>query len=84
MLPGGLGRFVPCSIGSNHCRLRHVGWERCGHGLTSRSRDGASEPFFNELLRLFSYLPGSARALLAGTLPLWYCTAPWSLGWSLS
>ena len=21
MLPGGLGRFVPCSIGANHCRL---------------------------------------------------------------
>ena len=25
-LPGGLGRFVPCSIGANHCRLRHIGW----------------------------------------------------------
>ena len=33
-LPGGLGRFVPCSIGANHCRLRHLGWEKCGHGLT--------------------------------------------------
>ena len=39
LLPGGLGRFVPCSIGANHCRLRHVGWEKCGHGLTSRPRD---------------------------------------------
>ena len=28
MLPGGLGRFVPCSIGANHCRLRHLGWEK--------------------------------------------------------
>ena len=28
-LLGGLGRFVPCSIGANHCRLRHTGWERC-------------------------------------------------------
>ena len=28
MLPGGLGRFVPCSLGANHCRLRHVGWEK--------------------------------------------------------
>ena len=27
-LPGGLGRFVPCSIGANHCRLRHIGWEK--------------------------------------------------------
>ena len=25
LLPGGLGRFVPCSIGANHCRLRHIG-----------------------------------------------------------
>ena len=35
-LHGGLGRFVPCAIGANHCRLRHIGWEKCGHGLTSR------------------------------------------------
>ena len=41
-LPGGLGRFVPCSIGANHCRLRHIGWERCGHGLTSRPRESSS------------------------------------------
>ena len=46
LLPGGLGRFVPCSIGANHCRLRHIGWEKCGHGLTSRPRESASEPFF--------------------------------------
>ena len=26
LLPGGLGRFVPCSIGADHCRLRHLGW----------------------------------------------------------
>ena len=25
LLPGGLERFVPCSIGANHCRLRHLG-----------------------------------------------------------
>ena len=42
LLPGGLGRFVPCSIGANHCRLRHIGWEKCGHGLTSRPRESAS------------------------------------------
>ena len=40
-----LGRFVPCSIGANHCRLRHIGWEKCGHGLTFRPRESASEPF---------------------------------------
>ena len=40
-------------------RLRHIGWERCGHGLTSRPRESASEPFLNGLLKLFSCcLPG--------------------------
>ena len=28
MLPGGLGRFLPCSIGANQCRLRHMGGRR--------------------------------------------------------
>ena len=75
LLAGGLGRFVPCSIGANHCRLRHIGCERCRHGLTSRLRESASEPFLSELLQLFYYPPWSARALLAGTLPLRYCAA---------
>ena len=75
LLPGGLGRFSPCSVGANHCRLRLVGWEKCGHGLTSRPRESASELFLNELLGLFRYPPGSRRALLAGTLPLRYCAA---------
>ena len=48
---------------------------KCGHGLTSRPRENASEPFLNELLRLFDYPPGSGRALLAGTLHLRYCAA---------
>ena len=51
------------------------GWEKCGHGLTSRPRESASELFLNELLELFQYPPGSGRALLAGTLPLRYCAA---------
>ena len=42
-LPGGIGRFVPCEIGANQCRLRHVGWEKCGHGLTSSLWETASE-----------------------------------------
>ena len=73
LLPGGLRRFVPCSIGANHCRLRHIGWEKCGHGLTSWPRESASELFLNELLSLFRYPPRSGRALLNGTLPLRYC-----------
>ena len=75
LLPGGLRRFVPCSIGANHCRLRHIGWDECGHGLTSRPRESASELFLDELLGLFCYHPKSGRALLNGTLPLRYCAA---------
>ena len=66
---------MPCSIGANHCRLRHVVWEKSGHGLTSRPRESASELFLNELLSLFRYPPKSGRALLTGTLPLRYCAA---------
>ena len=75
MLPGGLGRFVPCSIGANHCRLRHLGWERCCHGLTSRPQESASDPFLDQLLLLFHCPPRSSGALLAGFLPLRYCSA---------
>ena len=73
LLPGGLRRFVPCSVGANHCRLRHIGWEKCGHGLTSRPRESAFEPFLDELLCFFRYPSRSGRALLNGTLPLRYC-----------
>ena len=74
-MPLGLRRFVPCDIGANHCRLRHIGWEQCGHGLTSRPRESASEDFLNKLLVLFGYPSGSAAALSAGVLPLRYCSA---------
>ena len=49
--------------------------EICGHGLTSRPRESASVPFFDELLSLFRYPPKSGRALLNGTLLLRYCAA---------
>ena len=35
-LPGGIGRFLPCRVGSQKSRLRHLGWNQCSHGLTSR------------------------------------------------
>ena len=31
-LPGGLGRFLPCRLGSHMSRLRHLGWNQCSHG----------------------------------------------------
>ena len=50
-----------------------LGGKQCGHGLTSRPRESASDLFLNELLSLFRYPPQSGRALLNGTLPLRYC-----------
>ena len=44
-LPGGLGRFLPCAIGANHSRLRHIGWDKSGHGLTSRPRETSNVKF---------------------------------------
>ena len=32
-LPGGIGRFLPCTLGTHLSRLRHVGWNQCFHGL---------------------------------------------------
>ena len=55
--------------------LRHIGWEKCGHDLTSRPRESSSELFLDELLGLFRYPPGSGRAFLPGTLPLRNCAA---------
>ena len=67
-LPGSIGRFMPCSVGANHCRLGHIGWERRGHWLTSRPGETALEIFLNGLLVFFLYPPRSAPALLAGAL----------------
>ena len=73
-LPGGLRRFIPCNIGANHCRLRHIGWEKCGHGLASRPLETSDPGFLDDLLRVFGYPGGSGALLLAGQLPLRYCT----------
>ena len=67
LLPGGLGRFLPCSIGANHCRFRHIGWEKCGHGLTSRPRESAGL-LVRCLLVHFSWY---CAARLAGKTPTW-------------
>ena len=65
-LLGGLGRFIPCAIGANHSRLRHIGWVKSGHGLTSRPRETSDIRFLDELL--FSlWLPSY----------VWGCFAAW-------
>ena len=72
ILPGGLRRFLRGSLGANHSRLRHIGWEKCCHGLTSRPRETSTVRFLDELLILFGYPAASGAGLLAGTLPLRY------------
>ena len=45
------------------------------HGLTSRPRVTADEPFHTELLRLFGFAGKSGAELLNGTLNVKYCDA---------
>ena len=68
----GLRRFIPCRIEANHCRLRHIGWEKCGHGLAYRPRETSDPGFLDSLLQVFGY-PGAGALLLAGELLLRYC-----------
>ena len=51
-LPGGLGRFIPGRIGANHGWLRHVGWEKCCHGLTCRPLESSGDGFLSDFLSL--------------------------------
>ena len=73
-LPGGLGRFLPCRLGANHCRLRSLGWERRGHGLTSRPLEACGTGFLDDLLSLFGYPSGSGQSLVDGSLGMRYCS----------
>ena len=77
-LPGGLGWLIPGRIGANRGRLRHVGWEKCFHGLTCRPRESSGEGCLCDLLSLLGYPHGSGGALLDGTLKLRYHTLPFA------
>ena len=67
-LPGGIGRFIPGRTGANHNRLRHVGWQKCCHGLSCRPLNTSGEGFLDDLLGLLGYPSGSGAALLGGSL----------------
>ena len=73
-LPGGLGRFLPCSLGSHMSRLRHLGWNQCSHGLTSRPLESCHHQCLKAVCHVLVYPKGSASELLDGTLKLRYCT----------
>ena len=73
-LPGGLGGFLPCRLGANHCRLWSVGWERCGHGVTSRPLEASDSGFLDDFLFLFGYPSGSGESLDDGSPWMRYCS----------
>ena len=77
-LPGGLGWFLPGRIGANHGRLRHVGWEKCCHGLTCRPLESSGEGFLSDFLSLLGYPSGSGKTLLEGSLRLKYQSLPFA------
>ena len=58
-LPGGLARFIPCQPSAHYTRFLHVGWRRCGHGLSSRPRESCDHQFLAPLLNFFGYPDGA-------------------------
>ena len=85
-LPGGLGRFLPCRLGTHLSRLRHVGWNQCSHGLDSMPLESCHHQCLKAVRGVLGYPKVSAFELLDGNLKLWYCTTlfterfpPWSL-----
>ena len=66
-LPGGLERFVLGRIGANRVRPRHVGWEKCCHGLTCRP--GESSGDLGDLFEL-AWLPFEGLVLPYWVEPL--------------
>ena len=81
-LPGGIGRFLPCRLGSHMSRLRHLGWYQCSHGLTSRPLESCHHQCLKAVCEVLGCPRGSALELLDGR----HCTnlftmrfPPWSL-----
>ena len=73
-LLGGIGRFLPCSVGGHLSRLGHLGWGQCSHGLTSRPLESCHRNCLQAACMVSGYPQGAAADLLDGTLKLRYCT----------
>ena len=57
-LPGGLGRFLPCRIGSHMSTLRNLGWNQCSRGLTSRPLESCHHQCFKAVCGGFGLSQG--------------------------
>ena len=55
-----------------------MGWEQCGHGLSSRPRESCDLHILTPLLDFFGYPDGAATELHSGTLKLRYSSTPFS------
>ena len=77
-LPGGLGRFIPGSLGPHLCRLSHLGWLQCGHGLSCRPLESSLPNCLEPLLCLLGYPANAVVALSNGALRIRYCTQPFA------
>ena len=76
-LPGGLSRFLPCSLGSHMSRLRHLGWSQCSHGLSSRPLESCHHLCLKAVCGVLRYPKGSA-----GTMKLRHCTEVFTMRFS--
>ena len=75
LLCGGLGRFLPCNIGGNHCV---IACEQCEHGLSSWPRETAVPRALNPLLQLCGYPLGADVDQLTGSRKLRHCRTPFA------
>ena len=82
-LPGGIGRFLPCRVGSHVSRLRHLGWNQCSHGLSSRPSESCHHQCLKAVCGVLGYPKGSALELLEGTLKLRHCTEVFTMRFPL-
>ena len=69
-----MGRFLPCGIGPHMSRLRHLGWNQCSHGLSSRPLESCHHQCLSAVCGVLGYPKGSAAELLDGSLKLRFCT----------
>ena len=76
-LSGGLGRFLPCSLGSHMSRLRHIGWNQCSHGLTSRPLESCHHQCLKAVCGVLGYPKGSALGQCTKVFTKRFL--PWSL-----
>ena len=82
-LPCGLNRFLPCRVGSHMSRLRHLDWNQCCHGLTSRPLESCHHQCLKAVCEVLGYPKGSALELVDGTLKPRYCTTLFTMSFPL-